>query len=121
MADVTNLPNQKVNVKCFKGSDLSFVLTYTDSAGDPINLSSYTANWVLKRNTSDASADLELDETDGIDLGGAAGTVTVTVTAAQSALLDGEYIHALDLTSPTGDIVTVADGMALFIAKASTT
>lgn len=82
-----------------QGSTFLRTITYKDSAGSPIDLSTYTARMQLRKNIEDASAILELTTSNGrITLGGAAGTVQLTVSAADTASLDPvEGVYDLEL------------------------
>jgi len=88
-----------------QGSTFNRSITYKDSNGSPIDLSGYTARMQLRRNIDDASAIIELTTSNGrISLGGSAGTVALTIAAADTAALapiEGVY----DLELVTGDTV----------------
>tara|TARA_R110000868_G_scaffold215932_1_gene466071 strand:- start:1030 stop:1386 length:357 start_codon:yes stop_codon:yes gene_type:complete len=95
------------NATIDQGSDWSVTITYTDSAGDAINLTSYTAAMQLRQNYNSEEADLTLSTTAGsIVITGATGTVVVSITAAQTGSLSSDfYVYDLELTSPE-DVVT---------------
>ena len=86
-----------------QGSDLSFVITYKNAAGNLVNLAGYTAKMQVRKRAGDPAAYLSLTETNGITLGGGAGTVTIGVNSASlSAIPAGNYIYDLRLDSNSG-------------------
>ena len=88
-----------------QGSTFSRVITYKDSSGDLVNLSAHTARMHLRKSVDDSVTVLELTTENGrITLGGASGTITLTVSATDTALLnavDGVY----DLELINGDVI----------------
>lgn len=88
-----------------QGSTFRRTITYKDSNGSAIDLSGYTARMQLRRNIEDASPLIELTDANGrITLGGVAGTVVLTISAADTASLSPvEGVYDLELV--TGDTV----------------
>lgn len=86
------------HMKLDQGSTFSLVLTYKDSNGDAINLTGYTARMQMRRNYED-DALIELTTENGrIALGGSAGTVTLTISASDTASLPPvEGVYDLEL------------------------
>jgi hypothetical protein len=84
-----------------QGCTFSRVITWKDSADDPVDLTGYSANMEVR---SGSTTVLELDTTNGrITL---AGTITLEVDAADtSSLSPANCEYDLVLTSP-GGIVT---------------
>ena len=85
-----------------QGETFSYVFTYKDNAGSAIDLTGYTARAAIKRSPNDGETPTVYFSTgsdaDGgtITLGGAAGTVTLAMTAAQTqAMLTDVDILAL--------------------------
>lgn len=89
----------KYDIVCDQGATFSRVFTWQDSTGVPVNVTGYTARMQV-RATIDAGATLLsfTTENGGITLGGAAGTITVTATAATTASVSaGCYVYDLEL------------------------
>ena len=93
-----------------QGETWSFVFVKRDSSGNAVDLSAYTARMSIK-DTHNGIAQAYLStgaDADGgsIALGGAAGTVTLSMTATQSAALASEVsaasvlLTSLDLAKP---------------------
>jgi len=87
-----------------QGATFTRLITWTDNAGDAVNITGYTARMMLKRDYSDPVSVLSLTSSAGLTLGGAAGTILITMTAAQTADLNGAYLYDLELVN--GSVVT---------------
>lgn len=99
-------PAGTYNILCDQGATLTRTLTWKDSAGAAINLTGYTARMQVRADVESTSTVLSLTtENGGIALGGAAGTILLTVTATlTTALTAGDYVYDLELV--TGSTVT---------------
>ena len=83
-----------------QGETFSKVITWNESDGSPINLTSYTARMFLKRAVTDTTSLFDLTTVNSrIALGGAAGTITLSVSATDTASLSGEYVYDLELVN----------------------
>jgi hypothetical protein len=87
-------------------------LWQTGTPAAPVDLTSYTARmqirpaWLVPGETP-AAALISLTDTSGIALGGAAGTVTVTITdVLTSALTIDDGVYDLELIAPVSGKVT---------------
>lgn len=90
-----------------QGATLSLVLTYKDSSGNLVNLTGYTARMSLRSTFDAAAAILSLTtENSRISLGGAAGTITLTVSATDTAALTAPQSGVYDLELVSGSTVT---------------
>lgn len=66
----------------------------------PVNLTGYTARMFLKRRLTDESPEFTLTTENGrISLGGTLGTITLNISATDSAQMFGEYIYDLELVN----------------------
>lgn len=95
------------NIVADQGATLSRTITWKDSAKRAINITGYTARMHV-RTTVDASTTLlELTtENTYITLGGAAGTVTMSVPASVTAnLTPGIHVYDLELIAPVSGVV----------------
>lgn len=89
------------NITIDQGATVSSVLTYKDSNDALIDLSGYTARMQVRDDFTTAATVLDLTtENGGITLGGAAGTVTLAVTAtATAAVTAKQYVYDLELVN----------------------
>jgi hypothetical protein len=108
MATVVDLPGT-LNFSIYVGATFHLVLTWTAS-GVPVGLSGYTAALTI-RDGQDVV--ITLTTANGrIVLGGAAGTVTLTVAAEDTAsLAPGTADYDLLLTSPGGVVTPLVAGL----------
>lgn len=102
-ARLTSIPGN-YDLTIVQGATLDLLLTYKDDAGVVINLTGYTAR--LKIRTAVAGSELvSLTEADGLVLGGAAGTIRIQRSAAQTAAYTwSRAVYDLELIS--GAVVT---------------
>jgi hypothetical protein len=88
------------------GATFSAVFTYETSAGVAINLTGYTARMQIKKSKSDSDDIIELNTTNSrIALGGSAGTITLTISAADTLTLP-EFVGIYDLQLINGSVIT---------------
>jgi hypothetical protein len=100
MSNITQTPSGQTNIIADQNADFVMSILYKNSAGEPVNLTGCTAGMMLRASYEDGVA-LSLTSSSGIVLGGTAGTIQVTVTAAQNSNLIGAkaYVYDLVLTS----------------------
>lgn len=93
------------NITCEQGADLRIVFTATDSNGAAIDLTGASAAMQVRATVAAAATILSLTSAvgGGIELGGVAGTITITVLAAITAGLQAgaEYVYDLRITFAT--------------------
>lgn len=96
----------------YQGATFSELLTWKDENGDPVNLAGYTARMKGKR-TGDGGTAINLTtENGGIALGGAAGTITLTIGATDTAALaPGDMNYDLEVVSGGGAVTRLLRGI----------
>ena len=96
-----------------QGATFLQVITYKD-AGVAINLTGYTARMQVRATLESASTLVELTTANGrIALGGAAGTISLTISATDSAALTaGRGVYDLELVSGSGIVTRLLQGVA---------
>lgn len=94
-------PAQTYDITADQGATYSVVITYENSNGTPINLTNYTARMQLRASYASVAAALTLTTENGrITLGGALGTITLTVEAATMETLEAKtYVYDLELVN----------------------
>lgn len=107
----------KLNLDLYQGASWSYVLTWKVD-GNPVNLTSYSAR-LQARVTADATTTaLSLTTGSGITLGGAAGTVSLARSSAQTAALTpGRYLYDLELESAGGEVTRLIEGELIIHAE----
>ncbi len=104
----------KYDFPILQGEDFSKVFTWKDSAHSPVDITSYTAVMYIKENV-DSTTYLATSEggspTIGIALGGSLGTITVTMTKANTLLLSFDTaIYVLELTDGSSKTRRLLEG-----------
>lgn len=86
---------------CEQGATFAYSITWKDSTGTPINLTGYSARMQVRPAVSSSTLRLELTSANGrISLGGSAGTISLSISAADTAALPaGGYVYDLELVS----------------------
>jgi hypothetical protein len=98
------------NIVADQGATFTFAFTI-DNDGTPWNLTGYKARMQVRPFVESTTKIFDLNETDGIALGGVLGTVTVTRSAAQmAAARAGRHVYDLELESGDGTVTKVLSG-----------
>ena len=95
-----------------QGATFSLILTWRID-GTAVNLTGYTARLQARVDVEDTEVVLSLttDTGGGIALGGAAGTITLTRSAAQTAAIAaGDYVYDLELAAGSGQVTRLVQG-----------
>ncbi len=98
-----------------QGATYSKQFVWKDGSGTPVNLTSYTARMQVRQSVSAPDVLLELTTENGrISLGGALGTINLTLTAAVTAPIAwrrGRY--DLELIAPDGAVTRFLEGQVV--------
>jgi hypothetical protein len=96
-----------------QGATYSQVITYKE-AGVAVNLTGYTARMQVRATLESASTLVELTTANSrIALGGTAGTITLTISATDTAALaSGRGVYDLELVSGSGIVTRLLQGVA---------
>ena len=96
-----------------QGATFSLVITYKDN-DTPVSLTGYTARMQVRATLESASTLVELTTANNrIALGGAAGTITLTISATDTAALtSGRGVYDLELVSGSGIVTRLLQGVA---------
>ena len=104
----------KYNIIIEQGATFNLPITWKNNAGNPYNLTGYTARMQVRQYKESVTSLVTVTtENGGIALGGALGTVTVTISATATAALpacDAVY----DLELETGStVIRLLEGKAI--------
>ncbi len=103
-----------------EGSAWERVVTWNNAAGSPVDLTGYTARMMARLERLDTSTVMSLTSpAGGIALGGAAGTITLSQTAVQTALLSfdrAEYDLEVLPAGAEADAIRLLEGF-LFLSR----
>lgn len=94
-----------------QGATFQKTVTWKDSAGDEIDLSGYSARMQIRARKSSTTTLLSITDADYITLGGAAGTVAISIPASVTADLDfRRAVYDLELVSGGGIVYRLIEG-----------
>lgn len=82
-----------------QGAAFELELEWQDADGDPVDLTGYTGKAQMREGDETTALILEFS----VALGGAAGTITLSATAAQTATVTQKGHYDLYLTPPVGE------------------
>jgi tRNA threonylcarbamoyladenosine modification (KEOPS) complex Pcc1 subunit len=94
-----------------KGSTFSRTLTWKIS-GSPVNLTDYTARMMARTSHISGTVVLDMTTSNGkITLGGTAGTITLSLSAADTAAITASSLsYDLELVSVGGVVTRLVEG-----------
>lgn len=99
-----------LNLACPQGATFTRTLTWKID-GAAVNLTGYTARMQVRKSASSATTYVSLTSSSGITLGGAAGTITISISAAQTSdIPEGAYVYDLELVSSGGVVTRLVGG-----------
>lgn len=108
------------HLTCYQGATFTHTFTHR-VGGSAVNLTGYTARMQARTRSRGVigSAKFTLTSSSGLTLGGAAGTVAVTIAASVTELLPAGIYH-YDVTLTTGSTVIRAFEGRFIVAPAIT-
>lgn len=97
----------KANIIIDQGTTFSTVINLTDDNGDAINLTGYTGDAEMRKHYTSSNS-----QSFSISLGGTSGTVTLSMTATQTAnLTPGRYVYDVEVTSSANVVSRIVEGI----------
>lgn len=108
------MPAGKLNLTCERGANFSTVLTWRDELGVLVPNTGYTAEMDVRTTRADTGTQLLTLTTANarIALGGAAATITLTISAADTAALTTQTAwYDLTVTSAAGTVTRLFEGV----------
>jgi hypothetical protein len=108
--------NPVINISIPQGADFSETFVSTENNGSRSNLAGYSATAKLKKHYGAATS-----TTFSISITSSIGEVTISLPAATTTLLEpGRYYYDVKLTSGTGAVSRLVEGMAFVKAGITT-
>lgn len=102
-----------LDLNCYQGANFDYTLTW-QTGGTAVNLSGYSARMQVRDSYDAGTAIVSLTSGTGITLGGTAGSISLELSATQTAALDGtpnsQYIYDLELVSGAGYVTRLVEG-----------
>ena len=97
----------KANIIIDQGTTFSTVINLADENGDPIDLTGYTGDSEMRKHYSSSNS-----QSFNVSLGGANGTVTLSLTSTQTAnLVAGRYVYDVEVTSSSNVVSRIVEGI----------
>jgi len=94
-----------------QGSDYATTITYTNDAGNAVNLTGYTSRMQVRKFAGSATPFLTFTNTSGMTITGASGVIDVAITAAAlSTIPPGSYVYDLEIISGAGAVTKLLGG-----------
>jgi hypothetical protein len=94
----------KYDIVIEQGATFSRVITWKDSSNNPVDLTGYAARLQIRPTIGSGEPILTLTDGGGIELGGLAGTIALTISATQTAALNFSTAN-YDLELVSGETV----------------
>lgn len=106
------MPAANYDILIEKGATFRLGLTWRDANGTPVDLTNWSARMQIRESINDAEAAVDLSSPSaGIALGGTAGTISVTITAAQTAALTiRRGVYDLEVQDIVGNVTRLLQG-----------
>lgn len=97
----------KANIIIDQGTTFSTIINLTDDNGDPIDLTGYTGDSEMRKHYTSSNS-----QSFSVNLGGTSGTVTLSLTATQTAnLTPGRYVYDVEVTSGSNVVSRIVEGI----------
>lgn len=106
------------NLYIDQGADFSTTISLTDSNGDVLSLTGYTAIGQIRKTYGSSS----IAATFGTSLSAASGQITLTLADTVTAGMDsGRYVYDVLITDSSGDKTRILEGQATITPSVSRT
>ena len=104
------MPANIYDIICEQGTTFTRVVTYKDAAGNPVNLTSYTARMKVRSSRGASGFYLTLTNSQGITLE-SNGEIEIVIPATATATVPaGSYKYDLEIVSSSGVVIGVIEG-----------
>ena len=108
-------PVAKLDLCLYRSDNFNHPIVWQDDAGDPIDLTGYTARMQARKTVGGSTILMTATEVDGIALGGGAGTVDIQLDTTKTNISTVDNVYDLEVTSPTSFVTTLIQGAFVVI------
>ncbi len=98
------------DIKVYRGDDVTFVVTITDSAGDAVDITDGTLWFTVKKNKSDTDTDASIQKEVTSHTTPGSGITAITLSDSDTDLDAGQYFYDIQFVNSTGDVTTYGVG-----------
>ena len=103
-------PVAKLDLCLYRSDNFVHQITWVDDAGEPINLTGYTARMQARKAIGNSTVLMTATDTDGLTLGGAAGTIDIELPPSKTNIATVDNVYDLEVTSPSSFVTTLVQG-----------
>lgn len=97
----------KANIIIDQGTTFLTTINLTDDDQNPIDLTGYTGDAEIRKHYTSSNS-----QSFSVSLGGAQGTVVLSLTALQTAnLAAGRYVYDVEVTSSSNTVSRIVEGI----------
>ncbi len=114
-------PVAKLDLCLYRSDNFNHQITWQDAAGDPIDLTGYTARMQARKNVGNINVLMTATDGNGLVLGGVAGTVDIQLSPAQTNISNKDNVYDLEVTSPTSEVTSLVQGLFTVIQDVTRT
>ncbi len=104
-------PVAQLDLCLYRSDNFNHQITWQDSDGNPIDLTNYTAKMQARKTVGSTAVLMTATDGDGLVLGGVAGTIDIQLSPTQTSINNRENVYDLEVTSPTGFVTTLTQGL----------
>jgi hypothetical protein len=106
---------EQLDLEMIQGDTFRWIIMVQDSAGAPLNLTSYTVRGMIRKAYTDLTPTESFNVAKATQTGADIGKVVLTLTAAETAAIDkGSYKYDVELEADTDGTENNADAYKLY-------
>jgi hypothetical protein len=100
----------KANIVIDQGADFSTTVTVTDSVGDPLDLTGYSARGQIRKHYTSST---KVDFSTSFLPPRSSGILTLSLSSVQTANMEsGRYVYDVELVSSANNVSRLVEGIA---------
>ena len=97
----------KANIIIDQGTTFNSVIELTDDDDEPVDLTNYTGRSQMRKHYTSSNS-----YSFAVSLGGNAGSITLSMTAAQTALITaGRYVYDVEVVDSSNTVSRIVEGI----------
>ena len=100
------MQSTRYNIIADQAATYELLVTWKDPSGTPVDLTGYTAKLQVRLGYAEPTAVVTVSDLNGIVLGGAAGTIAISIDVTQMTALRAPQVYVYDLRLDSGGTVT---------------
>lgn len=97
-------------ISVYRGDDKTWTLNFTDTNGDPIDLTGATVFFTIKVNKTDKDSDAIISKDQSSHVDAVNGQTTISLTDSDTDVRVGNYHYDIQLVDSLGIVTTIVVG-----------